>query len=130
MSVADALDRMAAAGVTVEIDGEDLLVDGDLTEEQTQWLRAHKQELLAELGSREGAAERAAIHELDGELDRPTAEAVAALHQRYLNHLMGPGKQANCCFAPAGRLCPEGQRLRDQYVAAADAARPVRRTTP
>ena len=71
----------------------------------------------------EAAEERAAILEYDGGLDRQEAEQIAhGAAQDYYNHLMGVGKATGCCYAPRGRLCPEGQRLRDIYVQAVEAA--------
>jgi hypothetical protein len=102
-------------------------------------VREHKPELLAHLAPepapppltnderaalRKAIDERAAILEYDGGLSRADADAVAALHRRYLEHLMGPGKRTGCCHAPAGRLCAEGRRLRDIYTAAAASRHP------
>lgn len=95
MSAPDALDRMSAAGVTVEIDGENLLLEGDLSDEQIQWARDHKTDLLAALRAREplltsedradieeAIEERAAIQEFDGGLPRAEAERQARARMR------------------------------------------------
>jgi hypothetical protein len=72
--------------------------------------------------AQEMADERAAILEHDAHLHRQEAERVAGLARDYYNHLMGVGKTSGCCYAPRGRLCPEGQRLRNIYFRAAETA--------
>jgi hypothetical protein len=52
MSVETALARMTAAGVTVELDGNDLLVEGELSDEQIRWLQDRKGDLIEALSPR------------------------------------------------------------------------------
>jgi len=131
MDMRQALHRLSAAGVVLQAIGDRLTVESkeELTEQQRAWIRAHKTELLQLLTDddreavREMVTERAAILEYDGGLDRQEAEQIAhGAAQDYYNHLMGVGKATGCCYAPRGRLCPEGQRLRDIYVQAVEAA--------
>jgi hypothetical protein len=57
------------------------------------------------------------LEETQGETTND-AETVAALAEAFYQHLCGPGRATNCCFAPAGRYCPEGERLREAYYEA------------
>jgi hypothetical protein len=97
-----------------------LRVQGGLSEAQAEWIKTHEQALLVELGAQEAAAERAAIHEYDAGMDRAMADAVAELYKDYLRHLMGIGKQEQCCHAPTGRFCADGRYFRDRYVEACE----------
>jgi hypothetical protein len=49
-----------------------------------------------------------------------TVEA-EALAEAFYQHLCGPGKAANCCYAPAERYCAEGKRLQAAYYEAVQA---------
>ena len=66
----------------------------------------------------QGQEERAAIMEYDGELTREKAETAARAFRQFYAHLMGIGKETNCCYAPVGRYCAEGLHLRDMYYGA------------
>lgn len=57
------------------------------------------------------------LEETQGEITND-AETVAALAEAFYQHLCGPGRAVSCCFAPAGRYCPEGEQLREAYYEA------------
>lgn len=86
----------------------------------------------------EAVAERAAIMQFDGGLDAKTAERIATTTARsYYNHLMLQDRDKCGCRTNLGalvaRFCPEGQRLREAYIAAVDAReamRPARHRPP
>ena len=120
MNAADVLDTLHRLGLCVSVRGQNIRVapKAAITNEARELIRAHKAALLPVLAAREAAQERAAILEYDGGLSRPSAERVAALAEAFYSHLFGPGKVTNCCYAPAGRYCPEGRRLRDAYYGA------------
>lgn len=63
----------------------------------------------------EAAEERAAIVEYEAGLSRAQADYVATLAQDFYNHLFGPAKATGCCYAPRGRYCPVGLKLRGAY---------------
>lgn len=96
MDAAQALDRIAAAGIVLRINGtgENLAVESDqpLTDQQRAFIREHKAALLLVLRQREGPQpltaderaetgeaieERAAIREFDGNESRDVAERQA-----------------------------------------------------
>ena len=72
-----------------------------------------------EADAKEAAEERAAILEYEAKLSRKKAERKAALANDFYNHLFGPAKETKCCYAPVGRYCAEGERLRVAYYGAA-----------
>jgi TubC N-terminal docking domain len=92
VTVGACLDELLARGVTVVIEGEDLVVVGPaaaLTDDVVTSLRSAKHELLAELGRRHAARlavevwrdyfeERAAIREYEGGFSRTEAELLAS----------------------------------------------------
>ena len=108
MDLQATLDRIAAAGIRLGIDGsgQGITVESaaPLTPDQRDYLRRHKPEILAHLRQQgatparppepppltdaeradiaEAVAERAAIMEYDGELSRPDAEAAAVARMR------------------------------------------------
>lgn len=79
-------------------------------------------QVIAARAALEAAEERAAILEHDAKVKRTKAEEVAHLAEAFYNHLFGPGEATNCCYAPKGRYCAEGKRLRDAYYEAAKTA--------
>ena len=72
-------------------------------------------------GAAEAAAERAAIVEHEAKVAQAAAEQVSTLARAYYTHIMGEGKRRGCCYPQALSFCPEGQRLREAYFAAASA---------
>ena len=80
MKAAAVFERLAAAGISVAIEGENSLVvepASSLTDELRSMIREHKSLLLDYLSKREAHEERAAIMEFDAHLDRPAAERAA-----------------------------------------------------
>lgn len=67
----------------------------------------------------EAAIERAAIMEYVGGLPREDADKIAQLAAVFYEHLFGAGIESGCCNGRHGIYCKEGQRLRDEYYAAA-----------
>ena len=69
------LDKLEAAGVQVEIDGEDLRVRArELTEERRAFLRRHKQEIRAELAARQHPLSDRAKAQLHSVVDKLTRD--------------------------------------------------------
>lgn len=99
------LAKLEASGVRVALDGGRLVVRGrEVSPETRAWLSANRAALLAELLSPEAFevwAERAAIVEHDGGLDRHAAER-AALDA--LRHETGPESPAAPLRAVSGSL--------------------------
>jgi hypothetical protein len=51
------------------------------------------------------------------------AETVAAPAESFYQHLCDSARARHCCYAPAHRYCPEGERLREAYYQAVQAAK-------
>ena len=122
------------AGFHLNIDGNKLIVSpaSQLNDQQRQYIKNHKADILAELNhatayAEEIAAERQAMHEIDGGIDPITAEDLSRLDHQFHNHLFGPGIRDNCCAPRHGRYCDEGRRLKDQYYQACQLAEQKRR---
>jgi hypothetical protein len=108
-----ALDTLRHAGLTVEAEGDRLLVQPRslLNEDLRALLREHKPEILALLRcaapfDRESWEERAAIAEFDGALSCEEAEALAWREddRRRCRHCLNLSKAGTCTVASPGGL--------------------------
>ncbi len=79
-------------------------------------------QVIAARAALDAAQERAAILEHDAGMKRTEAERVSKLAEAFYNHLFGPAQATNCCYAPRGRYCNEGKKLKDAYYDAAKTA--------
>lgn len=98
MTVEDLIYEVVAVGGEIWANGDHLELSAPrpLPEALVDRIRVHKSEILAALQSEK-------------------ADRVAELAGKFYNHLFGVGKQTCCCYAPAGRYCPEGEQLRHAY---------------
>lgn len=124
-----ALEYLAKAGLTVEaVAGKLRASPADrLTPEIREFIGANKATLLAELQAanqqahgldRDQLRANEQTHATNSPLVPNVADDAAIkrqLHDAYISHIMGKGRASNCCYARAGRYCPEGQRLWDAY---------------
>ncbi|MGV6818719.1 MAG: TubC N-terminal docking domain-related protein [Thiotrichales bacterium] len=96
--------QLTKQGFVLSTDGERIGIEpaDKVTPNMVRMLRQHKPELLAVLQS---------------EQQQPIDDA-AKLARDFYNHLFGNGKTTGCCYAPTGRYCAEGQRLKRAYYRA------------
>lgn len=126
MAAPEIIAHLEQQGFRMEADGDRIKVtpSSRLTDELRAQIRSHKSEILAALQNdiaqavTEAVNERQAILEHDGGLSRSEADRVAELAAEFYQHLFADAKRTGCCYAPVGRYCEEGRRLRDRYYGA------------
>lgn len=108
------VDYLRGAGLAIELEGERLRVTpaDRLTEDLRQFVRDHRAELLAELGTANDAQSASEPQHFVRTAATATPEWLAARDQ-YLSHVM----TCSACHAPTGRYCPAGAELRATYDA-------------
>lgn len=126
----DLLTEARGAGVTIDVDGTELLAEGPLTDELVNRLKEHKAELLRMLSAevmdenaREHLEERAAIAEHDGELSRDEAQTEAA-RRVFEYRITDNPRWLMLIAAPGEGLLEVQQSLRLRYRERLEAVRP------
>lgn len=130
MSSTDTLNAAVAAGIRVTVEGESILLEAASAppEELLDALRRDKIEILALLRVSSGpwatteadeATEEPAAIMKEAGTNPVTAEHLAELAREFYSHFFAKAKRIGCCFAPAGRYCNEGERLKEDYYTAA-----------